>query len=51
MPVQEIRLPQFAVLTLAEDETPRVMTDSAAERAWIPAYQAVPTYAKADQAA
>ncbi|WP_441248173.1 hypothetical protein [Kitasatospora sp. McL0602] len=51
MSVQVIRLPQFAIMALAKDEVPRVMTDSAIERAWIPAYQAVPTYAKADQAA
>ncbi|MFF1903658.1 hypothetical protein [Kitasatospora sp. NPDC058218] len=49
MSVQAIRLPQFAILALDENEAPRVMTDSATERAWVPAYGAVPTYASVDR--
>ncbi|MEU4351102.1 hypothetical protein [Streptomyces sp. NPDC023838] len=49
MSAQAIRLPLFPIPALGEDEAPRVMTDSAAERAWVPAYGAMPTYASAEQ--
>ncbi|MBP0448841.1 MULTISPECIES: hypothetical protein [unclassified Kitasatospora] len=49
MSAQAIRLPQFLLPALDENEAPRVMTDSAAERAWVPAYAAVPTYASVDR--
>ncbi|MFI1104566.1 hypothetical protein [Streptomyces melanogenes] len=49
MSAQTIRLPLFPVPALADDEAPRVMTDSAAERAWVPAYGAMPTYTSAEQ--
>ncbi|MFE2283704.1 hypothetical protein ACFXDJ_05950 [Streptomyces sp. NPDC059443] len=49
MSVHAIRLPQFPVPALGEDEAPRVMTDSAAERAWIPAYAAQTTHASVDR--
>ncbi|MFD9575706.1 hypothetical protein ACFWBI_38575 [Streptomyces sp. NPDC059982] len=51
MSAQTIRLPQFAVPVLDENEAPRIMTDSAAERAWIPAYAAQLTHASADSSA
>ncbi|WP_331721165.1 hypothetical protein [Streptomyces sp. NBC_00454] len=51
MSAQAIRLPQFPVPVLDENEAPRVMTDSAAERAWVPAYAAQLAYAPADSSA
>ncbi|WP_327286377.1 MULTISPECIES: hypothetical protein [unclassified Streptomyces] len=47
MAVQTVRLPQFSLAALNESEVPQVMTDSAAERAWVPAYNAQLTPATA----
>ena len=45
MPQLEIAFPQTAENWLTKDNTPGIATDSAEERAWVPAYWASPAKA------